>query len=167
MKLSISSLAKIDRFCTQKKIHSLSAKPVWKIFGVTTRLPLTCLEVKLMPCVTLTYVYAIRPRPCIALTCLYKEAITFLLFVPGDFPFMRKKKHPDVAYKSHEFFDVSLAPGFPGRSSGADAVDVRANDFILKDCLGRGATLDLQLARYRTHSLWFMRLCYNRCRLKT
>jgi len=24
---------------------------------------------------------------------------------------MRKKKHPDVAYKSHELFDSSLAPG--------------------------------------------------------
>ena len=38
---------------------------------------------------------------------------------------MRKKKHPDQAYKSHEFFDMSLAPGFQARSSGADAVDVR------------------------------------------
>jgi hypothetical protein len=33
---------------------------------------------------------------------------------------MRKKKHPDVAYKSHEFFDTSLAPGFPVRTSGAE-----------------------------------------------
>jgi len=38
---------------------------------------------------------------------------------------MRKKKHPDVAYKSHEFFDMSLAPGFPHRSSGGDTVDAR------------------------------------------
>eukprot|EP00095_Tigriopus_kingsejongensis_P008521 maker-scaffold81_size397536-snap-gene-0.16 protein:Tk08521 transcript:maker-scaffold81_size397536-snap-gene-0.16-mRNA-1 annotation:"IP15232p" len=29
--------------------------------------------------------------------------------------FSRKKKHPDVAYKSHEFFDASLAPPFPTR----------------------------------------------------
>ena len=34
-----------------------------------------------------------------------------------DFHFTRKKKHPEVAYRSHEFFDPSLAPAFPTRAS--------------------------------------------------
>ena len=54
---------------------------------------------------------------------------------------MRKKKHPDVAYKSHEFFDMSLAPGFPHRSSGGgDTVDaryeVRTCSFLDTVCIG-------------------------------
>ena len=32
-----------------------------------------------------------------------------------DFHFPRKKKHPEVAYRSHEFFDPALAPAFPTR----------------------------------------------------
>ncbi len=30
--------------------------------------------------------------------------------------FSRKKKHPDLAYRSHEFFDSALAPPFPTRT---------------------------------------------------
>ena len=38
---------------------------------------------------------------------------------PDDFNFARKKKHPELAYRSHEFFDMSLAltsdsPDFAG-----------------------------------------------------
>ena len=52
----------------------------------------------------------------------------FLYYFSDEFNFTRKKKHPDVAYRSHEFFDPSLAPAFPtrGRSSASsqrDAVD--------------------------------------------
>ena len=32
-----------------------------------------------------------------------------LLQILDDFNFSRKKKHPEVAYRSHEFFDTSLA----------------------------------------------------------
>ena len=48
-----------------------------------------------------------------------------------DFNFSRKKKHPDVAYRSHEFFDTSLTstgthPGSGNRMSesvdGSDKV---------------------------------------------
>ena len=31
-----------------------------------------------------------------------------ILNISDDFNFSRKKKHPDVAYRSHEFFDTSL-----------------------------------------------------------
>ena len=38
--------------------------------------------------------------------------------VPDDFlSFSRKKKHPHLAHRSHEFFDASLAPPFPTRTS--------------------------------------------------
>ena len=38
--------------------------------------------------------------------------------IPDDFlSFPRKKKHPEMAHRSHEFFDASLAPPFPTRSS--------------------------------------------------
>ena len=30
--------------------------------------------------------------------------------------FSRKKKHPDLAYRSHELFDAALAPPFPTRT---------------------------------------------------
>ena len=38
-------------------------------------------------------------------------------FFPDDFHFTRKKKHPEIAHRSHEFFDPSLAPAFPTRAS--------------------------------------------------
>jgi hypothetical protein len=38
-------------------------------------------------------------------------------YSPDDFLSLRKKKHFEVAYRSHEFFDSSLAPPFPTRSS--------------------------------------------------
>ena len=41
----------------------------------------------------------------------------FLLHFPDDFHFTRKKKHPEIAHRSHEFFDPSLAPAFPTRAS--------------------------------------------------
>ena len=42
-----------------------------------------------------------------------------LLLFTDDFNFARKKKHPELAYRSHEFFDMSLAltsdsPDFAG-----------------------------------------------------
>ncbi|TRY70993.1 hypothetical protein TCAL_02422 [Tigriopus californicus] len=43
--------------------------------------------------------------------------------------FSRKKKHPDQAYRSHEFFDASLAPPFPTRgqlATTSDQADGRA-----------------------------------------
>ena len=54
--------------------------------------------------------------------------IRSLFIFSDEFNFTRKKKHPDLAYRSHEFFDPSLAPAFPtrGRSSASsqrDAVD--------------------------------------------
>ena len=40
------------------------------------------------------------------------------LTIPDDFlSFSRKKKNPQLAHRSHEFFDASLAPPFPTRSS--------------------------------------------------
>ena len=40
------------------------------------------------------------------------------LAVADDFlSFSRKKKNPQLAHRSHQFFDVSLAPPFPTRSS--------------------------------------------------
>ena len=40
------------------------------------------------------------------------------LAIADDFlSFPRKKKHPEMAHRSHEFFDASLAPPFPTRSS--------------------------------------------------
>ena len=38
----------------------------------------------------------------------FKSSNTLKTF-SDDFNFSRKKKHPDVAYRSHEFFDSSLA----------------------------------------------------------
>jgi len=35
--------------------------------------------------------------------------------ISDDFHFARKKKHPELAHRSHEFFDPSLAPPFPTR----------------------------------------------------
>ena len=41
----------------------------------------------------------------------------FCFWHADDFlSFSRKKKHPELAYKSHEFFDSKLAPPFPTRS---------------------------------------------------
>ena len=58
---------------------------------------------------------------------------------------MRKKKHPDVAYKSHEFFDMSLAPGYPHRSSGSDAVDSRTEvSFYSKGSFINDVAIDFQ-----------------------
>ena len=66
-------------------------------------------------------------------------------FISADFPFMRKKKHPDVAYKSHEFFDMSLAPGYPHRSSGSDAVDSRTEvSFYNKGSFINDVAIDFQ-----------------------
>ncbi len=54
----------------------------------------------------------------------------FLLVLVDDFlSFSRKKKHPDLAYKSHELFDVSLAPPFPTRVSQAHLARTKALEF--------------------------------------
>ena len=38
-----------------------------------------------------------------------KRFLIFCISTLDDFNFSRKKKHPEVAYRSHEFFDTSLA----------------------------------------------------------
>ena len=44
--------------------------------------------------------------------------------IPDDFlSFSRKKKNPQLAHRSHEFFDASLAPPFPTRSSQRQLLD--------------------------------------------
>ena len=46
------------------------------------------------------------------------------LTLPDDFmSFSRKKKNPQLAHRSHEFFDASLAPPFPTRSSQRQLLD--------------------------------------------
>ena len=55
------------------------------------------------------------PRRVLCLIIMYP---TVLGFLPDDFlSFSRKKKHPHLAHRSHEFFDASLAPPFPTRTS--------------------------------------------------
>ena len=44
-------------------------------------------------------------------------------YVSDDFHFPRKKKHPELAYRSHEFFDPSLAPAFPTRQELSQAAN--------------------------------------------
>ena len=46
----------------------------------------------------------------------YENPMVYLYFLDDFMSFSRKKKHPDLAYRSHELFDAALAPPFPTRT---------------------------------------------------
>ena len=73
---------------------------------------------------------------CISRSPFVVNDLNFFFSFSDDFHFARKKKHPELAHRSHEFFDPSLAPPFPTREDqNRERVSFLKITFVIKSSI--------------------------------